>query len=148
VPRRTKREQRHDQHRSRQQNHQDLRADQRQPGQPVHAGGGQREAGVERRHRQQVVAGEESVPPDEVEQRAEVERLLGAGGHQRVAEHGLGPSWLTGWVVGEAPPQVVAPLRIVGAVLVLVGASALLHAFGRFVLEGLGTPAPVAPRNA
>jgi protein-S-isoprenylcysteine O-methyltransferase Ste14 len=57
---------------------------------------------------------------------------------------GLGPWWLTGWAVGEAPPQVVAPLRIVGAVLVLVGASALLHAFGRFVLEGLGTPAPVA----
>jgi len=28
---------------------------------------------------------------------------------------------------------------------VLVGAAALLHAFGRFVLEGLGTPAPVAP---
>jgi len=49
------REQRHDQHRSRQQNHQDLRADQRQPGQPVHAGGGQLEAGVERRHRQQVL---------------------------------------------------------------------------------------------
>ena len=58
---------------------------------------------------------------------------------------GLGPWWLTGWAVGEAPPQVEAPLRIVGAVLVLVGASALLHAFGRFVLEGLGTPAPVAP---
>ena len=58
---------------------------------------------------------------------------------------GLVPWWLTGWTVGEAPPQLVAPLRIVGAVLVLVGASALLHAFGRFVLEGLGTPAPVAP---
>jgi protein-S-isoprenylcysteine O-methyltransferase Ste14 len=58
---------------------------------------------------------------------------------------GLGPWWLTGWSVGEAPPQVAAPLRSVGAVLVLVGAAALLHAFGRFVLEGLGTPAPVAP---
>lgn len=58
---------------------------------------------------------------------------------------GLGPWLLTGWAVGEASPQLVAPLRIVGAVLVLVGASALLHAFGRFVLEGLGTPAPVAP---
>jgi len=33
----------------------------------------------------------------------------------------------------------------VGAVLVILGAAALLHAFGRFVLEGLGTPAPVAP---
>jgi protein-S-isoprenylcysteine O-methyltransferase Ste14 len=58
---------------------------------------------------------------------------------------GLVPWWLTGWAVGEAPPQVVVPLRMVGAVLVLVGASALVHAFGRFVLEGLGTPAPVAP---
>jgi protein-S-isoprenylcysteine O-methyltransferase Ste14 len=57
---------------------------------------------------------------------------------------GLGPWWLTGWAVGEAPP-VAAPLRISGAVLVLVGAAALLHAFARFVLEGLGTPAPVAP---
>jgi hypothetical protein len=69
-----------------------LRADQRQPGQPVHAGGGQLEAGVERRHRQQVVAGEESVPPDEVEQRAEVERLLGARWNDssvRVAISGL-----------------------------------------------------------
>jgi protein-S-isoprenylcysteine O-methyltransferase Ste14 len=59
---------------------------------------------------------------------------------------GLGPWWLTGgWSVGAAPPVVAAPLRSVGAVLVLVGAAALLHAFGRFVLEGLGTPAPVAP---
>jgi protein-S-isoprenylcysteine O-methyltransferase Ste14 len=58
---------------------------------------------------------------------------------------GLGPWWLTGWAVGEAPPPVAAPLRSVGAVLVLVGAAALLHAFGRFVVEGLGTPAPVAP---
>jgi hypothetical protein len=64
------REQHHYQHRSRQLNHQDLRADQRQPGQPVHADGGQLDAGIERRHRQQVVAGEEPVPPDEVEQRA------------------------------------------------------------------------------
>src|SRR4051812_46689402 len=58
---------------------------------------------------------------------------------------GLVPWWLTGWAVGKAPPPLAAPLRFIGAVLVLVGASALLHAFGRFVLEGLGTPAPVAP---
>jgi protein-S-isoprenylcysteine O-methyltransferase Ste14 len=58
---------------------------------------------------------------------------------------GLVPWWLTGWAVGEAPAQLVTPLRIVGAALVIVGAGALLHAFGRFVLEGLGTPAPVAP---
>jgi protein-S-isoprenylcysteine O-methyltransferase Ste14 len=57
---------------------------------------------------------------------------------------GLVPWWLTGWEVGDAP-QPLAALRIGGAVLVLVGVAALLHAFGRFVLEGLGTPAPVAP---
>jgi protein-S-isoprenylcysteine O-methyltransferase Ste14 len=40
------------------------------------------------------------------------------------------------------------PLRILGAALVLAGVAVLLHAFGRFVTEGLGTPAPVAaPRH-
>lgn len=53
-------------------------------------------------------------------------------------------SWLTGWVVREAPWP-AASLRVLSAVLVFLGAAALLHAFGRFVLEGLGTPAPVAP---
>lgn len=32
-----------------------------------------------------------------------------------------------------------------GIALVAIGAGALLHAFARFVLEGRGTPAPVAP---
>jgi hypothetical protein len=41
----------------------------RSPVSQLHAGGGQLEAGVEGRHRQQIVAGEEPVPPDEVEQR-------------------------------------------------------------------------------
>jgi protein-S-isoprenylcysteine O-methyltransferase Ste14 len=58
---------------------------------------------------------------------------------------GLGPWLLTGWAVGDGPAHGAAALRVVGAVLVLVGAAALLHAFARFVLEGLGTPAPVAP---
>ena len=57
---------------------------------------------------------------------------------------GLGPWLITGWVTREAPMP-SAPLRVLGAVLVILGAAALLHAFGRFVLEGLGTPAPVAP---
>ena len=57
---------------------------------------------------------------------------------------GLGPWLVTGWAAREAPPP-SAPLRVLGAVLVILGAAALLHAFGRFVLEGLGTPAPVAP---
>jgi protein-S-isoprenylcysteine O-methyltransferase Ste14 len=33
----------------------------------------------------------------------------------------------------------------VGGLLIVTAIAALLHAFGRFALEGLGTPAPVAP---
>jgi protein-S-isoprenylcysteine O-methyltransferase Ste14 len=57
---------------------------------------------------------------------------------------GLGPWWLTGWRVEEPLPYWVV-LRVVGAVLVVAGAGVLAHAFVRFVVEGLGTPAPVAP---
>jgi protein-S-isoprenylcysteine O-methyltransferase Ste14 len=55
---------------------------------------------------------------------------------------GLIPYWLTGWdAAGDVPTlQVVA-----GAALVMAGAAVLLNAFARFVLEGIGTPAPVAP---
>jgi protein-S-isoprenylcysteine O-methyltransferase Ste14 len=35
--------------------------------------------------------------------------------------------------------------RVAGGVLIAVGTAFLLHAFARFVVEGLGTPAPVAP---
>ena len=38
-----------------------------------------------------------------------------------------------------------AVLRGLGALLVVVGVAFLLHAFARFVVEGIGTPAPVAP---
>jgi protein-S-isoprenylcysteine O-methyltransferase Ste14 len=54
---------------------------------------------------------------------------------------GLIPYWLTGWD-STGPPVV---LVVAGAVLVVAGAAVLLHAFARFVLEGVGTPAPVAP---
>jgi protein-S-isoprenylcysteine O-methyltransferase Ste14 len=37
------------------------------------------------------------------------------------------------------------PLRAAGALLVLIGVSVLVQAFIRFVVEGMGTPAPVAP---
>jgi protein-S-isoprenylcysteine O-methyltransferase Ste14 len=57
---------------------------------------------------------------------------------------GLIPWWLTGWEV-EDPVSFWAPLRVVGAVLVLAGAGVLLQAFARFVVEGIGTPAPIAP---
>jgi protein-S-isoprenylcysteine O-methyltransferase Ste14 len=57
---------------------------------------------------------------------------------------GLGPWWLTGWRVHGAPGWFV-PVRVAGGVLVLVALVVLVSAFVRFVVEGLGTPAPVAP---
>jgi protein-S-isoprenylcysteine O-methyltransferase Ste14 len=54
---------------------------------------------------------------------------------------GLVPWLLTGWDAAE-PPLV---LRVAGALLVVIGVLVLLQAFARFVTEGLGTPAPVAP---
>ena len=54
---------------------------------------------------------------------------------------GFVPWWLTGWRV----LPVWAPLRWLGVVLVIAGVGALLSAFGQFVAEGVGTPAPIAP---
>jgi protein-S-isoprenylcysteine O-methyltransferase Ste14 len=54
---------------------------------------------------------------------------------------GLVPLWLTGW---RALP-VWAPLRWLGVVLLIAGVGVLLSAFGQFVAEGIGTPAPIAP---
>ena len=54
---------------------------------------------------------------------------------------GLLPWWLTGWHMLPAWP----PLRFIGALLILAGAAFLVHAFWRFVAEGRGTPAPIAP---
>jgi protein-S-isoprenylcysteine O-methyltransferase Ste14 len=54
---------------------------------------------------------------------------------------GLIPFGVTGW---EGSPW-WGPLRVVGLALVVAGGAVLVHAFSRFVVEGLGTPAPVAP---
>ncbi|NNN30156.1 isoprenylcysteine carboxylmethyltransferase family protein [Streptomyces sp. S3(2020)] len=54
---------------------------------------------------------------------------------------GLLPWWLTRWEAGDW----WLPLRLLGLVPLLAGAAVLLAAFVRFVREGLGTPAPVAP---
>jgi protein-S-isoprenylcysteine O-methyltransferase Ste14 len=35
--------------------------------------------------------------------------------------------------------------RALGGVLIAAGAAVVLHAFARFAIEGLGTPAPIAP---
>ena len=54
---------------------------------------------------------------------------------------GLVPWGLTGWKVAH-PPLIIA---VVGYVILVAGVAVLLHAFVRFVTEGVGTPAPVAP---
>src|SRR5215218_11109802 len=46
-----------------------------------------------------------------------------------------------GWKPAR-PPLIIA---VVGYVILAVGVVVLLHAFVRFVTEGVGTPAPVAP---
>jgi hypothetical protein len=50
---------------------------------------------------------------------------------------GLIPWLLTGWEVREPLPYWL-PLRVAGVILLVAGAAALLHAFRRFVVEGLG----------
>jgi protein-S-isoprenylcysteine O-methyltransferase Ste14 len=54
---------------------------------------------------------------------------------------GVIPWLLTGWEV-RSPARAA---QLVGGVLTVGGAAVLLHAFARFVREGLGTPAPIAP---
>jgi protein-S-isoprenylcysteine O-methyltransferase Ste14 len=57
---------------------------------------------------------------------------------------GLLPWWLTRWEV-QTPFPGWGSLRFLGAMLIVAGAAFLIHAFARFVTEGAGTPAPVAP---
>ena len=55
---------------------------------------------------------------------------------------GLIPYVLTGW---EQHGDVSTVLVVPGWLLVAAGLAALLPSFARFALQGLGTPAPVAP---
>jgi protein-S-isoprenylcysteine O-methyltransferase Ste14 len=57
---------------------------------------------------------------------------------------GLGPALLTGWHVRAAPGWWL-PFRVLGAVVTGLALAVLVSAFVRFVVEGAGTPAPVAP---
>jgi len=57
---------------------------------------------------------------------------------------GVVPWWLTGWTKEEPLPGWTV-LRPIGWALVGGGAFVLIQTFARFVHEGLGTPAPVAP---
>jgi protein-S-isoprenylcysteine O-methyltransferase Ste14 len=54
------------------------------------------------------------------------------------------PWLLTGWEVEEPLPY-WAPFRVIGSALLVAGGGFVVHAFWRFVAEGGGTPAPVAP---
>jgi protein-S-isoprenylcysteine O-methyltransferase Ste14 len=57
---------------------------------------------------------------------------------------GVVPWLLTGWHA-RGPLPYRLPLWIGGLILIAAGVLVLLVAFARFVVEGLGTPAPVAP---
>ncbi|HEX3267635.1 MAG TPA: isoprenylcysteine carboxylmethyltransferase family protein [Gaiellaceae bacterium] len=54
---------------------------------------------------------------------------------------GLVPWLLTGWNSSDPPVW----LQLAGWVVLVAGAAVVVEAFGRFVVEGIGTPAPVAP---
>lgn len=57
---------------------------------------------------------------------------------------GFMPWYLTnGWTRNEGRDGWL--LAVLGVALVVAGVAVLVHAFVRFVIEGLGTPAPVAP---
>ena len=57
---------------------------------------------------------------------------------------GIVPWWVTQW---DFQPAFfgVDLTRILGGILIIVGAPGLVDSFARFALEGLGTPAPIAP---
>ena len=57
---------------------------------------------------------------------------------------GLVPWWITGWRC-QSPFLGLELTRGVGALMILAGAPGIVDAFARFALQGLGTPAPIAP---
>jgi len=57
---------------------------------------------------------------------------------------GFVPWWVTHWAFRPAFFG-LEPTRAVGGLLILLGAPGVVDSFARFALEGLGTPAPIAP---
>src|SRR5215475_10737999 len=57
---------------------------------------------------------------------------------------GFIPRWVTQW---EFRPAFfgVNLTRILGGILIIAGVPGVVDSFARFALEGLGTPAPIAP---
>ena len=57
---------------------------------------------------------------------------------------GMVPWWISHWRV-EAALLGLPTLRFLGGVLLALGAVGILDSFGRFAVQGIGTPAPVFP---
>jgi protein-S-isoprenylcysteine O-methyltransferase Ste14 len=57
---------------------------------------------------------------------------------------GLVPWWLTRWRI-SGPLAHLAPVRVTGLIMLILGGTVLVQAFARFVAQGHGTPAPLAP---
>jgi protein-S-isoprenylcysteine O-methyltransferase Ste14 len=57
---------------------------------------------------------------------------------------GLIPWWITRWEF-QQPFFDLQATRAVGILLIVVGLPGLVDSFARFALQGLGTPAPIAP---
>ena len=59
---------------------------------------------------------------------------------------GVVPWWISRWEF-KLSFLGVELTRFVGSALILAGVSGLVDSFGRFALQGLGTPAPIARPN-
>lgn len=57
---------------------------------------------------------------------------------------GIIPWWITRWQF-EPPFLGTVGSRMLGAIFIAAGTPALLDSFGRFALQGVGTPSPIAP---
>jgi protein-S-isoprenylcysteine O-methyltransferase Ste14 len=57
---------------------------------------------------------------------------------------GLVPWWISGWRIHSAFLGFTL-FRVIGVLLIAFAIPVLLESFGRFALEGIGTPAPVFP---
>ena len=57
---------------------------------------------------------------------------------------GLVPWWITRWEF-RPPLFDLDATRAVGILLIVAGLPGLVDSFARFALQGLGTPAPIAP---
>jgi protein-S-isoprenylcysteine O-methyltransferase Ste14 len=57
---------------------------------------------------------------------------------------GIIPWWISRWEL-QAPFFLVEFMRAIGVLLIVAGVPGVVDSFARFALQGMGTPAPVAP---